>query len=93
MNYLPPHPKGEKSESLEMERLELLNEVKKKNTKVIQEKMAKTFSIRRLEVVSVNLPTDDFRERWPALFVCEDGVGESVDTYSTLSSIRFSIQY
>lgn len=89
VNYLPPHPRGETSESLERERLELLNEVKKKNnTKVIHEKMAKTFSIRRLEVVNGNLPTDDFRERWPALF-CEDGVGKSLDTYNTLCSIQF----
>lgn len=35
VNYLPPHPSGETSDSLEMERQELLNEVKKKNnTKV-----------------------------------------------------------
>ena len=77
VNYLPPHPSGETTSSLEMERQELLNEVKKKNNnKVIQEKMSKTFSKRRLEVVSGTPAAEDFRERWPALF-CEDGVGES----------------
>ncbi|MEQ2286072.1 hypothetical protein AMECASPLE_038365 [Ameca splendens] len=70
VNYLPPHPSGETSESLEMERQELLCEVKKKNnTKVIQEEMAKTFS-GRLEVVSDSPAAADFQERWPALF-CE----------------------
>ncbi|XP_041924630.1 uncharacterized protein LOC121688822 isoform X1 [Alosa sapidissima] len=74
VNYLPPHPSGETSDSLEMERQELLNEVKKSNnTKVIQEKMAKTFSIRRLKIVSESPAADDFRERWPALLTCSIG--------------------
>lgn len=60
---------------LEVERQELLNDIKKKdNTKVIQEKMAKTFSCRRQEVVSDSPAAADFRERWPALF-CEAEVG------------------
>lgn len=79
VNYLPPHPSGETSDTLELERQELLNEVKKKNNnKVIQEKMAKTFSYRRLEVVSGSPAAEDFRERWPALF-CEAEVGESIN--------------
>ncbi|KAK2856689.1 hypothetical protein Q5P01_005424 [Channa striata] len=56
---------------LDMERQKLLNEVKKKNnTKVIQEKMSKAFSYRRLEVVSGSPAANDFKYRWPALF-CE----------------------
>ncbi|XP_041824553.1 uncharacterized protein LOC121629095 isoform X2 [Melanotaenia boesemani] len=52
VNYLPPHPSGETSDSLEILRQELLNDVKmKSNTKVIQKKMARTFSYRRLEVI------------------------------------------
>ncbi len=79
VNYLPPRPSGETSDTLELERQELLNEVKKKNNnKVIQEKMAKTFSYRRLEVVSGSPAAEDFRERWPALF-CEAEVGESIN--------------
>ena len=63
-----------------MERQELLNKVKKKNnTKVIQEKMAKTFSYWRLELVSGSPAADDFKEQWPALF-CETEVGESIKT-------------
>lgn len=54
---------------LEVERQELVNAVKKKdNKKVIQEKMAKTFYIRRFEVVSGSPGVADFKERWPALF-------------------------
>ena len=79
VNYLPPHPSGETSDSLEIERQELLNEIKKKNNaKVIQEKMAKTFSYRRLEVVSGSPAAADFKDRWPALF-CEAQVGESIN--------------
>ncbi|KAG5270242.1 hypothetical protein AALO_G00190400 [Alosa alosa] len=68
-----------------MERQELLNEVKKSNnTKVIQEKMAKTFSIRWLEIVRESPAADDFRERWPALF-CEDGIKEEFRRITTMS--------
>ncbi|KAK0148644.1 hypothetical protein N1851_011039 [Merluccius polli] len=85
VNYLPPHPSGETTSSLEMERQELLNEVKKKNNnKVIQEKMSKTFSKRRLEVVSGTPAAEDFRERWPALF-CEDGIKEEFRRITTIA--------
>uniref|UniRef100_A0AAV2KD17 Uncharacterized protein n=1 Tax=Knipowitschia caucasica TaxID=637954 RepID=A0AAV2KD17_KNICA len=68
-----------------MERQELLIEVKKNNnTRVIQEKMAKTFSIRRLEIVSESPAVEDFRDRWPALF-CEDGIKEEFRRITTLS--------
>ncbi len=71
VNFLPPHPNGENVDSLEMERQELLEEVKKKNNhKVIKKKWQKTFSYRRLEVVSGSPAAEDFKERWPALF-CE----------------------
>ncbi|KAK5613725.1 hypothetical protein CRENBAI_017150 [Crenichthys baileyi] len=39
-NYLPPPPQGEIEESLEYERVELLNEVRKRdNSQIISEKM------------------------------------------------------
>ncbi|XP_030007097.1 sterile alpha motif domain-containing protein 3 [Sphaeramia orbicularis] len=69
VNYLPPHPQGETEGTLEHVRLELLDEVKKRNNcQVISEKMAKTFSIRRQEVVNQAPPISDLRDRWPALF-------------------------
>ncbi|XP_028304126.1 uncharacterized protein LOC114464269 isoform X2 [Gouania willdenowi] len=68
VNYLPPHPQGETEGTLEHVRLELLDEVKKRNNSlVISEKMAKTFSIRRQEVVNEAPTISDLRDRWPAL--------------------------
>ncbi|XP_029915206.1 uncharacterized protein LOC115364767 isoform X2 [Myripristis murdjan] len=84
VNFLPPHPSGETGDSLEVERQELLSDVKKKdNTKVIQEKMAKTFSCRRLEVVSGTPSAADFKERWPALF-CEAEIKEEFRRITTI---------
>lgn len=55
VNYLPPLPIGESQDTLEEERLELLDEVKKKNNaKIIADKMSKTFSSRRVEVVTLS---------------------------------------
>ncbi|KAK0133585.1 hypothetical protein N1851_030912 [Merluccius polli] len=69
VNYLPPHPQGETSESLEKEREELLSEVMKKdNGQVVAGKMAKTFSLRRQEVIYEAPAIRDFMQRWPALF-------------------------
>ncbi|KAL6465870.1 hypothetical protein MHYP_G00260030 [Metynnis hypsauchen] len=52
-----------------MERLDLLSKVKKKhNEENISEKMAKSFSYRRHEVVNLCAAVKDFKERWPALF-------------------------
>ncbi|CAL9685463.1 unnamed protein product [Knipowitschia caucasica] len=69
VNYLPPHPVGENQETLDKERLELLDEVKKKNNaKIITDKMTKTFSSRRIEVVTMSPSISVFKERWPALF-------------------------
>ncbi|KAL7833671.1 hypothetical protein AOLI_G00286310 [Acnodon oligacanthus] len=68
VNYLPPYPTGETKESLEKVRIELIEEVKKRdNEKIISEKMAKTFSLRREEIVT-QCPLIDLKERWPALF-------------------------
>ncbi|XP_073330048.1 uncharacterized protein [Pagrus major] len=69
VNYLPPHPAGENQDTLELERLELINEMKKKsNGKAIQEKMSKTFSSRRVEVVTLSPSVSVLKDRWPALF-------------------------
>ncbi|XP_034538945.1 uncharacterized protein LOC117812354 [Notolabrus celidotus] len=71
-NYLPPHPLGETKESLEQQRLDLLSEVKKRNnSNIIGEKMERTFSTRRQEVVTLAPHVSDLKERWPALFLPE----------------------
>lgn len=69
VNYLPPHPQGKTIESLEKERVELLCEViKRDNCQVVAEKMAKTFSLRRQEIIYEAPAIRDFMQRWPALF-------------------------
>ncbi|XP_076869961.1 uncharacterized protein LOC143521224 isoform X1 [Brachyhypopomus gauderio] len=73
VNFLPCLPKGETTESLEKERVTLLNEVKKKNNEaVIREKMHQTFSYRRQEVVQDSPLVSDFQNRWPALFTVSE---------------------
>lgn len=68
VNYLPPHPQGENSESLEQERVNLLHEVTKRNNfQVVAEKMGKTFSLHRQEIVYNAPEIRDVMERWPAL--------------------------
>lgn len=84
VNYLPPHPQGETTESLEKIRQELLEDVKKKNNdKMIVPKMAQTFSCRRLEVVTDSPAADVFKERWPALFT-ENGLKEEFRRITTI---------
>ncbi|XP_048024756.1 sterile alpha motif domain-containing protein 3 isoform X2 [Megalobrama amblycephala] len=85
VNFLPPHPQGETEESLELERLELLNEVKMRNNyQIISEKMAKTFSIRRQEVVSHAPSVIELKDRWPALF-CADQINEEFTRITTVN--------
>lgn len=69
VNYLPPHPQGETSGSLEKKRVDLLSEVTKRdNCQVVVEKMAKTFSLRRQHIIFEAPAIKDFMVRWPALF-------------------------
>ncbi|KAI9545413.1 hypothetical protein NQZ68_036884 [Dissostichus eleginoides] len=69
VNYLPQHPIGEDEDTLEKERLELIDEANKRNNaRIIREKMSKTFSIRRVEVVTLSPRVSVFKERWPGLF-------------------------
>lgn len=73
MNFFPSLPSGETTESLEDERVALLTEVKKRNNEaVIKQKMHKTFSYRRKEVVQDAPAVYDFVSRWPALFTVSE---------------------
>lgn len=73
VNYLPPLPFGETEETLEKERLDQLKEMKKNNERAINEKMEKSFAMRRTEVVKDCPAIQDLLERWPSLF-CENQV-------------------
>lgn len=69
VNFFPSHPAGESDQSLENVRLELLNDVKQRNSALcIKQKMSKTFSYRRKEVVQEKPAAAEFKARWPALF-------------------------
>ncbi|XP_067364136.1 sterile alpha motif domain-containing protein 3-like [Channa argus] len=73
VNYCPEHPKGETTESLEQERIAMQSEFKKKNNDTIEtEKMEKTFSYRRQEVLQGQPMIADFKSRWPALFTAKE---------------------
>ncbi|KAK7907177.1 hypothetical protein WMY93_015789 [Mugilogobius chulae] len=72
-NHIPDIPNGETAEKLENERLALLTEFKKVNNRaVIKEKMAKTFYLRRQEVVEKEMALEELLRRWPALFTSEE---------------------
>lgn len=69
LNYLPPHPTGVTVQTLEQERKELLTMVKMRdNGKNINDKMARTFSHRRQEIVKDSPFIENLQQRWPALF-------------------------
>lgn len=71
VNYLPPYPVGEDEHSLEKTREELITEFKKKNNeKVVNDKMYKTFALRRHEVINQCPSVRAMKDRWPALFNC-----------------------
>ncbi|XP_029989343.1 uncharacterized protein LOC115418930 [Sphaeramia orbicularis] len=73
VNFLPSLPGGETRESLEDERVALLTEVKKRNNEaVVREKMQRTFSYRRQEVVHNEPVITEFVNRWPALFTVSE---------------------
>ena len=64
-----PHAQGETTACLEKERVELLSEMMKRdNSKVVAQKMAKTFSFCREEIVKEVPAISDCIERWPVLF-------------------------
>ncbi|XP_041840378.1 uncharacterized protein LOC121639284 [Melanotaenia boesemani] len=69
VNFCPSHPVGETDDSLETIRVELLNDVTRRNSvSDVKQKMSRTFSYRRKEVVQGSLSAGEFKARWPALF-------------------------
>lgn len=68
MNFLPGIPGGSTPESLESERIALLDEMKKrkKDEKMIDNLMERTFALRRKEIVDGEPPVSEIKDRWPA---------------------------
>ncbi|XP_026068469.1 sterile alpha motif domain-containing protein 3-like [Carassius auratus] len=77
-NFLPDMPDGETSSSLEEERKALLIEVTKKNpnNKFIDAAMARTYALRRKEIIEQEPLVSDIQTRWPALFTERQIVAE-----------------
>lgn len=75
INHVPDHPNNHTEDSLEEERLALVEEYMKrnKNVELLQQKMALTFSLRRKEIVELEPMVSEVQGRWPALF-CEEEV-------------------
>ncbi|XP_041664379.1 uncharacterized protein LOC121523526 [Cheilinus undulatus] len=72
-NHIPDLPTGETPDKLEDERLSLLSEVRKRNNHaVIKDKMDKTFSLRRQEIVGKETGVEELKARWPALFTVDE---------------------
>lgn len=70
VNFLPALPEGTTQNALEEERLQILEEMKKKtaDVKKVEQMMANTFSLRRKEIVEEEPPVSEVKKKWPALF-------------------------
>ncbi|XP_046719573.1 uncharacterized protein LOC124395026 [Silurus meridionalis] len=92
VNYSPDYPAGQSDDTLEQERLILVEELKKKTTnEIISQKMSLTFSLRRKEIVEVVPMVSEVLERWPALSLPNEIGNEfkritNVDLLSTFRS-------
>ncbi|XP_025758453.1 uncharacterized protein LOC109194304 isoform X2 [Oreochromis niloticus] len=86
-NYYP-QTSSENPESLELERISLLTELKKRNNeKTVREKMARTFEFRRKEVVDKKPDIKNLLERWPGLFQMEEDAGADIRRECILKSL------
>ncbi len=84
VNFLLSFPCGEARESLENEGAALLTEVKKRhNEAVVKEKMQKTLSYRRQEILQGSPLVSELVNRWPALFT----VSEVITDYITVINV------
>ncbi|KAK0140601.1 hypothetical protein N1851_022415 [Merluccius polli] len=87
VNYYPDYPTGLSKEKLEEERVALLSEVTKgNNQQVVKEKMDRTYSYRRHEVIEEKPFIAEFKRRWPALFSERE-----CDTSSVVPVIHFYV--
>ncbi|KAK7898367.1 hypothetical protein WMY93_019220 [Mugilogobius chulae] len=70
VNVLPGYSKGKNENDQEIERIALVNEVKKENIdwKLVDKMMDNTYSLRRKEIVTDEPLVAHVQERWPALF-------------------------
>ncbi|KAK0141201.1 Sterile alpha motif domain-containing protein 3 [Merluccius polli] len=74
VNFLPNYPHGETKDTLETQRIEMVEQFKKTSIErdmiLIHQPMQRTFALRREEIVNSAPPIAELKVRWPALF-CE----------------------
>uniref|UniRef100_A0A8C6UNX2 Sterile alpha motif domain containing 3 n=1 Tax=Neogobius melanostomus TaxID=47308 RepID=A0A8C6UNX2_9GOBI len=74
VNYLPSYPSGETKQTLEDQRLAVVAQFslapQERDMRLISQYMARTFALRREEIVTTSPPVSDLKDRWPGLF-CE----------------------
>uniref|UniRef100_A0A9J7XX98 Uncharacterized protein n=1 Tax=Cyprinus carpio carpio TaxID=630221 RepID=A0A9J7XX98_CYPCA len=66
--FLPCYPAGETKEQQEVDRNQLIEESKKRDSTAIKDLMCRTFAHRRHDVISLQMSIKDIKDRWPALF-------------------------
>lgn len=81
VNFLPNYPHGETKDTLETQRLEMVEQFKRTSTErdmiLIHQHMQRTFALRREEIVNSAPPIAELKDRWPALF-CEAQVSKNL---------------
>jgi len=74
VNFLPNYPHGESQQTLETQRLAIVEQFKRtsmeRDIMSIHHHMQRTFALRREEIVNLAPPVAELKDRWPALF-CE----------------------
>ncbi|XP_071373622.1 uncharacterized protein [Centroberyx affinis] len=72
VNFLPNYPRGENKDTLETQRLQMVEEFKKtladRDMMLVHQHMQRTFALRREEIVNLAPPIAELQDRWPALF-------------------------
>ena len=80
INFLPNFPHGETRQTLEMQRLAMVEQFKRTSMErdmiSIHQHMQRTFALRRDEIVDLAPPVVELKDRWPALF-CEAQVSKN----------------
>lgn len=84
--FLPHYPGQDGKEQQELERQQLIDECKKKNSTAIKDLMCKTFAHRRHDIISQQLSVSDIKDRWPALFDVSQ-VSEHLKGYPLVNKI------
>lgn len=81
VNFLPNYPHGETKDTLEIQRLEMVEQFKKTSIErdmiLIHHHMQRTFPLRREGIVNSAPPIAELKDRWPALF-CEAQVSKNL---------------